>query len=104
MLVQIAMNLLLDSGLERAEEEAQVGLDVHSFLVDCDLAVHAKALETDRVAVPAIVDRELVGQIAGQFISDPLSIAQTFIVGFENINSNDLITKQFWAAAARWRE
>ena len=64
------MDLVLDDGLERAQEEAELGVEREAILADVKPAGNAWTLEGDRVAVPLVLEIEAALEIARDLLRD----------------------------------
>lgn len=60
------VNFLLDTGFERAQHQPQFQADVQITVREIQVAFHPTALEREQVALPLVIDVELLRQIFRQ--------------------------------------
>lgn len=74
VITQVAGNFVLDLRLEEQQHEPEACAEVDLTLAKGNAAVHPGALEMNVVAVPAIFDSELSGQVPGQVVRGGLGV------------------------------
>ena len=74
MVLEILSDFFFDYRFQKYKHQTECGLDSDLVLADSDHSVHAGPLKMDMITIPAVVNIELPGQIAGQFVSCLLRI------------------------------
>ena len=80
-LVQYPADLRLNRAFQRAQQEAQLGGDVHVARLQRDVAIHPAAGEMQQVAVPMVVHAETLVQFRGHFLHDGAGLGLRQLVG-----------------------
>ena len=68
------MDLALDRGLERRQQEAELHVERDRVLADVHAAGYARPLEVDVVALPRVVEREALLQVLRDLLGDVLRL------------------------------
>jgi hypothetical protein len=90
MALEIAENFLFNRMLQHHQHETEVGPDSHFLLTDENFPVHARALEVNAIALPAIIDAEFVRQVARQFLGGGLRGLAAHFVKSMNVDGGHL--------------
>src|SRR5215467_4658555 len=86
LVVELLHDLALDRALQRAHEEAELGVDADFLLGDGDAAVDAGARELERVAVPAMGDPVFLADRLGNALDRGLGVLDAAVVPTPDVN------------------
>ena len=81
ILVAEAGDLVLDARAQRHEQEAELDVDLDLLLAHLDVTRDAHALEAQGVAIPFMVEAELLAEFLGDVLGALARLLQRRVVG-----------------------